>query len=173
MHSRMPKSKGAALVTSLILLMALTMVSLAAIQTTAVQVQISSNDQLTIEADQYAQSVIDNVIENSANFPVSNTSNYTICAVTGSGCNATGVTLSDPMFSTSAVGINPTDGVQAKVQYLKTGTTPRMAASAASSANSFKSAYFSITGSYDKTGTGGNGGKSTIVQGFIFSYPQN
>ena len=54
MNAHTMHSKGAALVTSLVLLMALTMVSLSAIQTSAVQMQISGNDQATLEADQYA-----------------------------------------------------------------------------------------------------------------------
>jgi Tfp pilus assembly protein PilX len=165
------KCKGAALVTSLVLLMALTMVSLSAMQSTSVQLQISGNDEATIEADQYAQSVVDAVIETSSNFSLGTNNNYTVCAASGTGCDAVSLTLSDPIFTDANVGVSDTNGVQAKVTYLKSATSPRMSASRANSASGFRSAYFTIKGTYNKTAS--NGGKSSVVQGFLFSYPNN
>jgi len=162
------KNRGAALITSLVLMMALTMVSLAAIQTTAMQVQISGNDEATFEADQYAQSVVDAVIETSTNFVIGASNGYTVCAASETGCDATSLTLNDPMFSSVNGGINATTGVQAKVTLVKTGTAPRMAKDA-SSADKFPAAYFKITGTYDEISN--NRGKSTVNQGFILVFP--
>jgi len=167
MHMKPTRQKGAALVTSLVMLMALTMISLAAMQTTAVQIQISGNDEATIEADQYAQSVVDAVIETSTNFVIGTTNGYTVCAAAETGCSAVNVKLNDPMFSSI---INATTGVQAKVELLKTGTAPRMAKYASSAAN-FSGAYFKITGRYNEIAT--NQGKSDVVQGFVMVYPKN
>lgn len=162
--SRLNKNHGAALVTSLILLMALTMVSLSAVQSTAVQVQISGNDQDTITADQYAQSVVDAVIEHSTNFVVGASPGYTVCAVSdpNTTCNQILDPLTDTMFTN--VGVNPSDGVQAVIKLVKTGTAPRLG-NDASSATQFSGAYFTITGSYNKTSQ--NEGKATVVQGFV------
>jgi len=170
MNAHTMHSKGAALVTSLVLLMALTMVSLSAIQTSAVQMQISGNDQATLEADQYAQSVVDAVVETPTNFVVGASSGYTVCAASASGCDKVAISLSDAMFTSVPGGINDSTGVQAKVKLLKTGTAPRLGAKA-SSATAFSGAYFAITGSYNETSN--DGGKSNVVQGFVMIYPKN
>jgi len=163
-------NKGAALITSLVLMVALTMISLAAIQTTAMQVQISGNDEAIFEADQYAQSVVDAVIETSTNFVIGTTNGYTVCAASETGCDKVSLTLNDPMFSSVNGGINATTGVQAKVELLKTGTAPRMAKYASSAAN-FAGAYFKITGIYNELAK--NRGKSNVAQGFVMVYPKN
>lgn len=168
MQHSMLKNQGAALVTSLVLLMALTMLSLSAIQSTSVQLQISGNDEATIEADQYAQSVIDAVIETSTNFVVGTSNGYTVCAANESGCNATTIALTDPMFTN--VGVTSTTGVQAKVVLIKTSTAPRLG-NTASSAAAFSGAYFSIHGRYNETAN--NRGQSNVVQGFVMIYPKN
>lgn len=163
--SKPNKNHGAALVTSLILLMALTMVSLSAVQSTAVQVQISSNDQDTLNADQYAQSVVDAVIEHSTNFVVGASPGYTVCAASDTGCNQVINPLTATMFTpTDNMQVSPSDGVQARITLEKTGTAPRLA-SKPSSATQFYGAYFTITGSYNRTQE--NSGKATVVQGFI------
>lgn len=170
MNSRVKYNQGAALVTSLVLLLALTMVALSAIQTTAVQVQISGNDEATMEADQYAQSVIDAVIENSTNFVVAGANGYTVCAAQESVCNAVNIPLSDPMFNTTNVKVDAANGVQARVELVKTAIAPRLS-SHASSATAFNGAYFAITGSYDRTQE--YRGKANVVQGFVMIYPKN
>jgi len=169
MKSGFMNNKGAALVTSLILLLALTMVALSAIQTSAVQVQISGNDEDTLTANQYAQSVVDAVIETPVSFIVGASDGYTVCAAAATGCDKVAVTLpTNSMFT--KVGVNDTTGVQAKVKLLKTGTAPRLGTNA-SSAAAFSGAYFTITGSYNETSN--NGGKSSVVQGFVMVYPKN
>ncbi len=168
-HSQ--KHKGAALVTSLVLLLALTMISLSAIQTSAIQVQISGNDGSTLEANQYAQSVIDAVIETPTNFVVGASNGYTVCAATASGCDQVSIPLKDySMFTSIKGGISDTTGVQAKVKLVKTGTAPRLGAKA-SSATAFSGAYFAINGSYNETSN--DGGRSSVVQGFVMIYPKN
>lgn len=169
MNNRFKNSHGAALVTSLVMLMALTMVSLSAIQTTAIQVQISGNDEATLEADQYAQSVVDAVIEKSTNFVVGSKNGYTVCAINDIGCDATTISLTDPMFVDPNVTVNPSNGVQARVELLKTSAAPRLSTHA-SSATAFNGAYFTITGSYNRTKE--NRGKSNVVQGFVMIFPK-
>lgn len=151
-HSR---NSGTALVTALVLMVALTIVSLSGMQATSMQLQISGNDEAVVEATQVAQSVLDAVIENPANFSVGTTENYTVCAAAGDGCDSISITLSNPMFATS--------GLQAKVQYLKETTPPRM--QKASSAQYTKAAYYKITGGFDQTAD--NRGRANVVQGYF------
>lgn len=170
-------NKGAALITSLVLLMALTMVALSAIQTTAVQVLISGNDENTLDARQSAQSVVDDVIQNAANkFIIGAKSGYTVCAVqdAANSCDKVDSTIiTSSMFST--IGINATNGVNAKVKFLKNGTAPRLNVNQASSASSFRGAYVTVTGSYDvpPATSGKPDGKASVVQGYVMILPKN
>ena len=155
MLSRINTQHGTALITALVLLVALTMVSLAGIQSTSVQLQISGNDEETINAYEYAQSVVDAVIENQSNFSVGATNGYTICMSAETGCNDTPITLSETMFSS----VN----LQAKVTLVKVGPAPRM--TNASDLENTTAAYFDVKGRYDETGN--QGGKANVVQGLV------
>ena len=146
---------GATLVTALVLMVALTMVALAGIQSSSVQLQISNNDEETIHAYEYAQSVVDAVIEDTDNFAVGTTNGYTICMSAETGCNATPITLSETMFSS----VN----LQAKVTLVKVGPAPRM--TNASDLENTTAAYFDVKGRYDETGN--QGGKANVVQGLV------
>ena len=148
-------TSGTALVTALVLLVALTIVSLSGMQATTMQLQISGNDEAVVEATQVAQSIVDAVIENPDNFNVATIENYTVCATAGVGCDSESITLSDPMFATT--------GLQAKVQFLKETTPPRM--QRASSAQYTKAAYYKITGGFDQTSN--DRGRANVVQGYF------
>lgn len=165
-------NKGAALVTSLILLLALTMVALSAIQTSAVQVQISGNDEDVLQANQFAQSIVDAVIETPVSFVVGASSGYTVCTANAPSCDKNSISFTDTMFSVtggySDTSTNP--GIEARVKLIKTGTAPRMG-SKASSATAFSGAYFTVQGSYNEIAN--NGGKASVVQGFVMIYPKN
>lgn len=167
MNHTLAKSKGTALVTALVLLVALTIVSMAGMQSTTVQMQISGNDEATIEAFQYAQSVVDAVVENPANFVVGASDGYTLCAYNEAGCDSATITLGNNLFTTVGVG---QQGVQARVELLKVAGAPRMASNA-SSATAFNGAYFKVSGRYDLTSN--DRGKSSVVQGFVMLIPKS
>lgn len=156
------KQSGTALITALVLLVALTMVALSSMQATSVQVQISGNDEASVEAYEYAQSVIDAVVETSTNFVVGADAGYTNCMVAETGCDATTLNLTQSMFS----GKN----LQAKVELLKIGQSPRLVNG--NSMSQTNGAYFSISGKYDMTAPAdGNRGKAEIVQGYVMIIP--
>ena len=155
MQTAFNKQGGTALITALVLMVALTMVALAGIQSSSVQLQISGNDEETVHAYEYAQSVVDAVLEDNDNFPVGSSDGYTICMSSEAGCNATSITLSESMFS----GVN----LQAKVTLVKVGSAPRMVN--ASDLENTTAAYFDIKGRYDETGN--RGGKANVVQGLV------
>jgi len=152
------KQNGTALVSALVLLVALTMVSIAGIQSSNVQLQISGNDEETVQAYEYAQSVVDAVIEQPSYFPVGSAAGYTLCMTAETGCNDTPISFTEPMFS----GVN----LQAKVTLVKVGTAPRMYN--ANDLESTTAAYFEVKGHYDETAnTVKRGGRSDVVQGLV------
>jgi len=155
----MNKNKGTALVTGLVLLLALTVIALSGIQTSSVQLLISSNDETTVASQEYAQSIIDAVIENPTNFKVGASNGYTRCTSSET-CDDNTMTLTSSMFS--SIG-----NVDARIELLKVSATPRMANG--NSASVTQGAYFSITGKYDNTSN--YGGKANIVQGYVMILP--
>lgn len=155
--------QGTALITSLVLLLAMTIVALAGIHTTTAQLLISGNDEATIEAHEYAQSVIDELIETPSVFDVGTSDGYTVCTGGESSCNDTSLTLSSSMFSGPVVGT----GITARIELLKVATAPRLYSG--NSASVTQGAYFSITGKYDETGSGK--GKASVVQGYVILLP--
>jgi len=161
MHSKTSslKQSGTALITALVLLVALTLVALSGIQSTSVQLQISGNDEATVEAYEYAQSIVDAVIETSTNFVVGANNGYTTCLNAAPGCDTDTINLTEAMFA----GI----GIQAKVQLLKIGQSPRLVNG--NSLSQTNGAYFSISGEYDETAN--NRGKSSVVQGYVMIIP--
>ena len=152
---RMKSQKGTALISALVLLVALTMISLAGIQSSSVQLQISGNDEETVVAYEYAQSVVDAVIENSSYFPVGAANGHTLCMTAETGCNDTPISFTETMFAGKTL--------QAKVTLVKVGPAPRMYN--ASDLENTTAAYFDVKGSYDETTN--NGGKAEVVQGLV------
>lgn len=155
------KESGTALITALVLLVALTMVALSGIQSTSVQLQISGNDEASVEAYEFSQSVVDAVIETSTNFVVGADAGYTTCLNAETGCDATTISLTPAMFA----GV----GVQAKVELLKIGQSPRLANG--NSMSQTNGAYFNITGAYDETAAPKYRGRSSVVQGYVMIIP--
>jgi len=152
-------NKGTALITALVLLVALTMIALSGVRSTSVQLLISGNDETTVEAYEFAQSVVDAVIENSTNFAMGTSPGFTSCLNNAAGCNNEAIDFTEAMFA----GVN----IQAKVVFLKSGPAPRK--QNASSLAQTNGAYFDITGQYDETTN--NRGKADIVQGFVLTIP--
>jgi Tfp pilus assembly protein PilX len=159
MKNRLNKNKGTALVTGLVLLLALTVIALSGIQTSSIQLLISSNDETTIASQEFAQSIVDAIIENPTNFKVGANNGYTRCTSSET-CDDNTVTLTSAMFSSSA-------DVDARIELLRVAATPRMAQG--NSANVTQGAYFSITGKYDNTSN--TGGKANVVQGYVMVLP--
>lgn len=156
------KTKGAALVTSLVLLAALTIVSISAMTSTTAQLQVVGNDELTMDAYEQAQSVVDAIIDQNGPFVLQGTNGYTVC-YNITGCdNSTSITLSDSIFSGSAV--------QAKVTLINSNATNLRTANASSAANTM-SVLYTVTGSYDNTGQ--EQGKAEITQGYMLTIPKS
>lgn len=156
------KSKGAALVTSLVLLAALTIVSIAAMSSTTAQLQIVGNDEAMMDAHERAQSVVDAVMEQNGPFVIQGDAGYTVCNANVSGCNQSTITLTDSIFTTS-------NSIKAKVELANTNyAMPRVAES---SSKYFQSTLFEVTGSYDETSS--DQGKAEITQGYVVLVPKS
>lgn len=156
----MNKQRGATLVTSLVMLVALTIISVAAMSSTTSQLQIATNDEQMITAYEQAQSVVDAVMEQNGPFVILGDSGYTTCNTNVTGCDNYAITLSEPIFSST--------NTQAKVELVNANyQMPRVAES---SSKYFQSTLFSVTGTYDETSS--DQGKAEVVQGYVVLVPK-
>ena len=97
--------RGAALLMSLVILVALTLITLASLGTSIMQLRMSSNEEMRASAQQAAQSGIDAVIvtnaaitdANAKFFKITGSIGDTNCTNNWSGCAAMGVTLPDSL----------------------------------------------------------------------------
>ena len=160
MHRYSKNNKGTALVTGLVLLLALTVIALSGIQMSSIQLLISSNDESAVASQEFAQSIIDEIIETPSNFKVGASNGYTRCT-SNDDCDDETLTLTSTMFTSSNADIT------GSIELLRVSATPRMAQG--NSASITQGAYFSISGSYDNTDN--YGGKANVVQGYVMVLP--
>lgn len=158
----LPNNKGAALVTSLVMLMALTVISIAAMSSSTVQLQVVGNDESNLDAFERAQSVVDAVIDQSGPFVAQGTSGYTTCYNITGCSNSTPIAFSNSFFSGTEV--------QAKVTLVSTNSANLRTANA-SSASGTMSILYTVTGYYDDTGAGQ--GKAEVTQGYVLQIPKS
>lgn len=162
------KQRGAALFTALIILVVLTLVTLASLSTSMLELRMSTNEESRTVAFQSAQASIDNVInidyiarqpatvdETKQFFKITGATGYSQCTPNwsnGGSCNTNAIVLTSPLDGTSS-GSN-----QIKVTRL-TDPVPTRNNKCASAAT------FRVDGVYDRSALGH--GKSYLVQGYV------
>lgn len=155
-HRAQNRQDGAALITALVFLVALTVLTLASLGTSLLQLRMSGNEESTMKARQSAQAVTDNVVDNaSTNFTVTGTVGYTNCTSNISGCNATGVSLTGTTFDSA---------YSAKITRVTEEAPVR-----GYSASLYRGATFAVEAKYDKASLGQ--GKAVTTLGYVRVYP--
>lgn len=156
---RPASQRGSALFTALVMLIALTIISLASLGTSLLELRMSNNTEAGVSAFQAAQSAIDNTIYNSgANFIVTGSINHTNCTA-GRACDMNDITLPAPFSSATSVEVRRTSD---------SGCPPRMSGYETSCAWS-KAASFNINSQFDRSTLGQ--GQAELNQGYIKLYP--
>jgi FlaG/FlaF family flagellin (archaellin) len=159
--------RGASLFTALIILVALTLLTLASLSTSLLQLRMSSNEESKAAAFQSAQASIDNIINtdyiarqplsldySKQYFKIAGAIGHAQCTPNWSGgtCNTSIVTLTSPLDSASS-GPN-----KAKIVRLTDPISTR-------NTKCPKAATFQIESVYDRSALGH--GKSELIQGYI------
>ena len=160
MSGLMGRQGGAALVVALLILIVITLLSLSAMRTGALEVRMAANQQERIEAFQTAQAAVDAVLVDPHNFPVVGVAGYSVCTANVTGCDQSTITLpSQHPFNTG--------GVVNKVRILRPdpelGLPPR---GMGTSVDKFGSARFVI----ESQATSGKG-QAQIGQGYMILVP--
>lgn len=162
------RQSGAALAVSLVLLVVITLLGIAAMRSSALELTMAGNQQLRMEAVERAQSIVDAVHNNGSAFVVSDSSGYTNCTnnvpLNADGtdpCHERSLVLPTSMFTTTvdmAKVIREDPPVIAPPRGLGTSIV------------AFDAAPFSIEASYDERANGA--GRAEVVQGSIVLVPK-
>ncbi len=157
---------GAALATSLLILTVLTLLGLAAMRGSKMELRLSQNAESRVNALQSAQAIADGVTQNDANLAVGNGPGYSACYVPGSDAPD-----SLPFTCATATLAAPGDAALQAWTYARVlREDPEFISAAAlrgagNSGRSYDYARFTITGGYDHSAAGF--GAAEVVQGVL------
>ena len=154
---------GVALVVILILLLVITIVALAGIRYSSLELKISTNEEYRSSLYQNVQSLIDATIGNAVNLPVTGNPGDTNCTNTpGITCTLNTITLLGGLFATEIAA----GKAWSKVTVTNTnGTVPR---TLGYSFGCFNAANFVVSGKYDQSASGA--GNLQTDQGLVTIY---
>jgi len=155
--------RGAALFVALILLMAITLVSLASLSTSLLELRMSNNTEAGVSAFEYAQSAMDDVISNgSTNFLVTGVNGETNCTASyPTACTYNNVVLPSP-FDNAAAN-------QLKITRTSDSGCPPRIPNYETSCDKSKAASFTVDSLYDRSALGQ--GKAQVLQGYVKVFP--
>lgn len=157
--------RGAALFTALIILVAVTLVSLASLSTSLLELRMSANEEATMQAFEMAQAAIDDMIsQGDDNFAVVGGPGYKKCTANSpdwANCDQTAALVLDAPLSTA-----PNDHV-VEIERQSGEVCPPRALS--TSCVKAKAVLFSIASGYDKTLLGQ--GRADLEQGYMVVIP--
>lgn len=165
-----PRQHGMALLIALIMLVVMTLFALSAVRFSSLEIKMSSNDEMIVEAFEKAVSITDATIANPSNTPVTGADGYTVCTANlvskpGSGCNVFDLALPDG-FEAAALA----KGQITVKSILKDADKPPPAA-IGSSLKLVGAASFQVEGGYDRTADGL--GRDQINEGALILYPKS
>lgn len=150
------RQNGAALFVALVVLLAVTMLSMASLQTSLLELRMSGNTESTARSMHMSQAAIDVVLNDvETNFAVVGGLNYKNCTSNVSGCNEYSVTLPSPQFDNDS---------KITIERLSNA-----ACVSGSSCTMFKGVTFSIYSEFDKVNEGL--GRVHLLQGLVRIIP--
>ena len=151
--------RGVALAFGLLLLVVITIVSIAAMRGSIFELQMARNEEARITAFERAQSIIDGTVAVITNLVVAGQVDDTNCLGTEyTGCDST----------TVALDANVDAAISSRASVRVTRLAPEFAPAppvAGSSANVFEAAQFEVESTYDATST--REGRASLAQGVM------
>jgi hypothetical protein len=159
------RQRGAALFTALIMMIALTLVALASLGTSLLELRMSGSEESAMSAYQSAQAGVDVIVNDALSdqqFVVARGGRGTTNCYNVSGCTYTILSSAmPPPVNTAFSKIKIT-------QVVEQGVPPRIGRFA-TSARLFSAAYFEVESTYDKSSAGQ--GKAAVAHGYLQLLP--
>lgn len=165
-HRNLPvPQRGTALLIAMLVMLMLSIATLAAVRFSSLGVKMSANEELAVEAFQRAQSVTDATLDNPDNFRVIGGPGERFCPPGIAGCNTTyTLALTDNLYAAEIAS----GQVKVEVERLapELGLPPR---ATGSSLSKFKAARFKVEGIFD--GADDGLGRDEVDEGILILIP--
>lgn len=160
------RQSGVILVTSLVFLVAITLLAIASMRSATIGLHMSQNEESRIVAIQGAQALADAIVSDPNTTPVIGDPGFTICSATEVNCQRYDLAMSNAsMAEYAASGV-----VSARVQRMFPAVRPAPRG-VESSMDKFVAATFEVRSTYDRSDEGL--GRQTIVEGILVLVPTN
>ncbi len=158
------RHSGVILVTSLIFLIAITLLAVATMRSSTIGLHMSQNEESRIVAIQGAQALADAIVSDPNTTPVIGDPGFTICSTTEVNCQRYDLAMSNAsMAEYAASGV-----VSARVERMFPALRPAPRG-VESSIDKFVGASFEVRSTYDRVDEGL--GKQTVVEGILVLVP--
>jgi len=155
------RQTGAVLATTLLLLVVITLLGVAALRFSRLELRMAGNTEAKLQSFQTAQALADAVYATPAMVPVIGAPGFSICTPTLDGCNRNDISL--PGFTQPIEDADLTG----QVVQLAEGMVPR---GLETSADKFGGVRYRVTSTYDRTDE--NLGTFEVVQGMLILVPR-
>ncbi len=162
--STLRRQSGVILVTSLVFLIAVTLLTIASMRSSNIGLHMAQNEESRTIATQGAQALADAIVSDPNTTPVIGEPGYTICTSTVYNCDRYDLTMTNPIMAEyTASGV-----VSARVERMFPALRPAPRG-VESSIDKFVGASFQVTSTYDRVAEGL--GRQTIVEGILVLVP--
>ncbi len=158
------RQSGVILVTSLVFLIAITLLAIASMRSSVIGMHMAQNEESRIVAIQGAQALADAIVSDPATTPVIGEPGFTICTATEFNCTRNDLTMTNAIMAQyTASGV-----VSARVERMFPALRPAPRG-VESSMDKFVGASFEVRSTYDRVAEGL--GKQTVVEGILVLVP--
>lgn len=155
------RQRGAALFMALMFLIIITMLSLAAMRSSIMELRMAGNAESQVNAVQRAQAIIDATVAEPDNTPVIGGAGDTTCLSTASGCTRHSITFDDAQLLKTDIDADYMDVVVRRIEPLEKAAPRTIGTSAAA----YSYASFEVHGRYDARNAGM--GSAEVVEGVM------
>jgi hypothetical protein len=164
LHSSIGRQDGAILIISLVILIAITLLTVSSMRASNIGLRMAQNEESRFAAEQGAQALADAIVSDPKTTPVIGGSGFTICTPGLSGCNRY-----DLPVANSAIAYDISTGeLSARVQRMGPALKPPPRV-VESSIDKFSSASFEVTATYDRAAE--LLGRQQVVEGVLVLVP--
>ena len=158
------RQSGVILVTSLVFLIAVTLLTIASMRSSIIGLHVAQNEESRIAAVQGAQALADAIVSDPNTTLVIGDPGFTICTATQHNCQRNDLTMTNPMMAQyAASGV-----VSARVERMFSALRPAPRG-VESSMDKFAGASFEVRSTYDRVNEGL--GQQTVVEGILVLVP--
>lgn len=159
------QQSGAILVVALIMLLAISLLTVASMQSSKIGMRMSQNEESRIVAEQSTQALADFIVANPGTTPVVGGAGFTVCTANEANCDSNNLPVVNATLAASIAANNMSARVQRMAPAFR--PPPRIVGS---SIDKFTSASFRVTTTYDRSDE--LLGRQQIVEGVMVLVPQ-